>query len=235
MVAWFNSLNTSNNVIYSAIAPTLKRKTCQIYRCASNSASACRAVTCLNRARLIRIQSAFDRRSERTGQRDENRSDRLLLCPPGRPGDAGDPQREIRAELFPGALGHFPRDGVAHRTARRKGFGPDAQKLPLHGIAVGDHAPQENRRCARHIREPMRHATAGAGFRQGECLFSLREQPENRCCQCEVRPGLELPSGKGSGHDRAAAFHGKKRGWPFRISAVKVPAMQLFASSGKQR
>lgn len=102
---------------------------------------------------LIRIQSAFNNRSERPGQGHKNRSDRFVFRSAGWPGNAGDRQREVRAEFFPRTLGHFARDRFAHRAVRRERFRPDTKEFLFDRVVVGHHSAQEYRRSARHIRE----------------------------------------------------------------------------------
>jgi hypothetical protein len=83
------------------------------------------------------------------------------------------------AEFFPRALGHFARDGFAHRAVLAQSFRANAEKFFLHVIRVTHHAAEKNRRRARHIRHAVRDKSARAGFRQRESFFLFRQKPHD--------------------------------------------------------
>ncbi len=103
----------------------------------------------------------------------------LALVPPDGPAMPVTAMAKVRAEFFPGAFGHFPRHGRAHRAVPGQDFRPDAKKCPLHFVAVSHNTARENFGRARHIRDPMRDQSAGAGFGRGQGQFPFRQQADD--------------------------------------------------------
>ena len=81
----------------------------------------------------------------------------------------------------------FTCDRFAHRAVLRKRFPTHAQVFLLRRVAVGHESREAKTADAPGtFVSAMRDAAAGAGFREGEGLFSLRQQADDHGFQCIV-------------------------------------------------
>ena len=90
------------------------------------------------------IHFAFNPRFKCSSQRNKNRSHGFVFCSATRTGNPRDPNPEIRAKSFARTLGHFTRDGSAHRPVSRKCFNPNAEKFSFHRVTVSHHSAGKN-------------------------------------------------------------------------------------------
>ncbi len=81
--------------------------------------------------------------------------------------------------FFARAFGHFARHGLAHRAVPRQGCGPDTEKFSFGLVAVSHQPAEKDLGRAGHVRDPVRDQTAGAGFRQGQLAFLLRQNADD--------------------------------------------------------
>ena len=91
------------------------------------------------------IHFVFDHRFKCSSQRNKNRPHRFVFCSATRAGNASDPNAKIRVKSFARALGHFARDGFAHRPVNRECFSANAEKFFFHRIVVSHHSAEKNR------------------------------------------------------------------------------------------
>ena len=115
-----------------------------------------------------------------------HRPHRLVLGSPAGPGDAGDRDRRVGGEAPQRTLGHRLSHRLGHRPVRLDERSVDVEHARLGLVGVGDHPARDVCGRTRHVGEPRRDESRGAGLRRRDA--TARQQR----CDLIVDPGAVL-------------------------------------------